>query len=170
MLCIYRIGTIFFPSSTTCHQSCVSSKWEWKLSSSPQCLFQSVQASTFPFTFLKHWASFCPFLITRTWLYLHLSLQPVHRFAHYACLPYHLKDLSMIVACFQKYFLLVIALYIFSCIKIRRREGPMATERVPIKCWGYSLVLMHQLKVIEVKLKFQDYLYALEPRNWEESM
>ena len=73
--------------------------------------------STFPFTFLKHWASFCPLLITRTWLYQHLSLQPVHRFSHYTCLPYHLKDLAMIIACFKKHFLLIIAVYIFSCIK-----------------------------------------------------
>ena len=41
----------------------------------------------------------------------------------------------------------------------------MAAERVPIKCGGYSLVLMHQLKLIEVKLNFPDYLYALVFRN-----
>lgn len=117
--------------------------------------------STFPFTFLKLWASFCLFLITRTWLYLHLSLQPVHRFAHCTCLPYHLEDLAMDTDCFQTCFLLFIVLYIFSDIKTRRCEHPTATERVHIKYWGYGLVLMHQFNVMKEKLKPEDYCYAL---------
>lgn len=126
-------------------------------------------SSTFLFTFPKLWASFCPFLITKTWLYLHLSLQPVHRFAHYTCLPYHLKRLSYDYRLLSKMLPLVIAVYIL-WIKMCRHEDPKATERVPIKYRRYALALMHQFKIIEVKLKFQDYLYALVTRNWEQSV
>lgn len=110
--------------------------------------------NTFPFTFLKHWASFCPFLITRTWLYQHLSLQPVHRFSHYTCLPYHLKDLTMIIACFQKHFLLIIAVYIFLCIKNMQIWGPYGNRKSAHKMLRIQSSINAPTQVNRGKAKF----------------